>query len=109
MIAILGQPLDTAPYASREGYIVPPPYGTPEQVRAWITERVAAGDEFELVSTDFTERYGNEIRWLQNESYKLHMQARPILDRAREIDKAVADVAKLARAEQDGRDLTSVV
>lgn len=102
MIAILGQPVDTAQYCNREDYNVHPLNWKPDQVRAWIAERVEAGDTFQLVSTDFTGMYAQEIRWLREESYKLYARGAALIDRAREIDESIAVVSKRARAEQEG-------
>jgi len=102
MITILGKLADLAPYCNRKGYNVYTGDWTPELGRAWIVERVAAGDEFQCVSTDFTDNYLLEIQWLQNEEYKLRAAASVLIDRARELGKAVADVSKLALAEQRG-------
>jgi len=103
MIAILGQPNDTASYVNRKGYNVHAPDLTPDQVKAWIHEAVTRGDKLELVSTDFTGMYSREIRWLRGESQKKRGQAAVLIDQAREIEEAISDVSKWARH------LTSVV
>ena len=95
---ILGQPADLTQY--RTTHTTHPPGWTPDQVRAWITERVEAGDKFEFASTDFSGIYDREIRWLREESYKLRARGGVLIDRARELDEAIARVAKRARTEQ---------
>jgi len=103
MITILGQPDDTVLYRNREGYTVHPLDWTTDQVRAWIAEAVERGDKFQLVSTEFTGMDDREVRWLREESYKLRARGGMLIDMAREIDDAVAQASKRARAGQEGR------
>jgi hypothetical protein len=98
LTTVLGKLKDTAPYVGREGYNVYPESDdwTPENVRVWLREAVARGDAFLLVSADFTGDYAREVRWLGDEACKLRMQARVLVDRALELEKAVSDAAKRA-------------
>jgi len=96
MITILGNPADTAQYANREGYNVHAPDLTPEQVRTWIHEAVERGDDFRLVSHDFTGAFGQEVRWLFQEEQRLRMEGRVLERRALAIGEAVRDARKRA-------------
>jgi hypothetical protein len=99
---ILGKLTDTAPYIDQPGYNVYPESDdwTPDKGRAWLREAVARGDEFLLVSTEFTGAYLQEIRWLQDEAQRLRTQAGTLQARALELSNAVADVSKRALAHQ---------
>ena len=92
MITILGHPPALAPYRNQLGCNTHPPDWTPEQVKAWIAERVVAGDEFELVG-DLTGL--QEVGWLQDEARQLRMQARALLDRAGELEAPVRYASRL--------------
>ena len=98
LTTVLGKFKDTAPFVGQPGYNVYPKSTdwTPEKSRAWIAEAVARGDEFLLVSTDFSSVYGQEIRWLQDEAQKLRTQAGVLNGRAWELSDAVADVSHCA-------------
>jgi len=91
MITILGHPTDTAPYANRKGYNVHADDLTPEQISTWIHEAVERGDEFRLVSYDFTGTFGQEVRWLRAEEQRLRLEGRALERRALAIGEAVRD------------------
>ena len=101
MITILGKLADTSAYMDKPGYNVYPRSDdwTPELAKAWLSEAVTRGDTFQLVSTDFTGVYLQEIRWLQDEAQKLREQASVLLARALELNDAIADISKQAKRE----------
>lgn len=91
MITVLGKLPDTAPYIGKAGYNVYPASDdwTPEKGRVWLSEAVRRGDDFLLVSSDFSGAYLREIGWLQDEAQKLRWQAASLQARAVAINEAV--------------------
>jgi len=71
MITVLGKLSDTQRYIGLDGYNVLPftPDWTPDKNREWLDAALARGDQFLLVSQDWSGQFAEELKYLMERKF----------------------------------------